>query len=318
MAGRRPPGTNTGTLRATAWRLPPIRTDNRTYEVRQVQDAFEVYELVDHETGTTARVAPARGGLLVGMTVGGQELFYLDRQSFVDPAQNVRGGNPILFPIAGPLRDNRVEYQGRAFEMKQHGVARLMPWRVVSTSDEGAATLVMELTATEDTLKAYPWNFTLRFTWRLQGRRLELLQSYRNGSDVPMPIHIGFHPYFTISDKSNLRLDIPATRLQDTVKWEEHAYTGTMDWTQDVIDVVFLDVSAQTAGFTDSGRRVRVGVEYDRLFKYLVFWTLKDKPFICLEPWSGRRFSMNSGEDLLHVPPSGTLDTRIAFTGETY
>ena len=41
------------------------------------------------------------GGIVTRFAAFGRELLYLDRKTFADPAANVRGGNPVLFPSPG-------------------------------------------------------------------------------------------------------------------------------------------------------------------------------------------------------------------------
>jgi galactose mutarotase-like enzyme len=251
--------------------------------------------------------------MATAFSVGGQDLFYLDHETFADPKQNVRGGNPILFPIAGPLQDDHIDFGGKAYQMRQHGFARLLPWQVAERGTDDGAWITLELTANEETRRVYPWEFKLRFTYRLIGSRLTISQVYENGSDVAMPMHIGFHPYFQVADKQRLSLTIPATRYQDTADGGEHPFAGSLDWDQDVIDIVFLDVNERQAAIFDRVRQVGVRLTYDETFKYLVLWSLRDRPFVCLEPWSGRRFTLNSGKDRIEVPARGRVECRIEF-----
>jgi galactose mutarotase-like enzyme len=51
-------------------------------------------------------------------------------------------------------------------------------------------------------------------------------------------------------------------------------------------------------------------------YRTLVFWTVADKNFYCLEPWTGPRNSLNTGTDLLHVAPGETLSTRVTFAAK--
>ena len=63
---------------------------------------------------TQAKIAPARGGLLTSFSVDNTEIFYLDRETFNDVIKNVRGGIPLLFPNAGPLKVS-------LYNLPQHG-----------------------------------------------------------------------------------------------------------------------------------------------------------------------------------------------------
>lgn len=283
-------------------------------KVSQGKDVFEYVELVDEAGGSSARIAPSRGGLAYSFKVKGREALQLDRASFEDTTKNVRGGVPVLFPICGPLKEDKYEADGKTLTMKQHGFGRLMAWKVVNTSTSPVASMTMELTPDDATRKAYPWEFVVRYTYELSGNELKLVQEYTNNSKTPMPIHAGFHPYFRLGDKSKTRLEIPATRYEDTVAWKQHDFHGTLDYGQDVIDIVFLDMKKNEASIVDEAERVRVTVKHDAPFKYVVFWTTKGNNFVCIEPWTGRRFTLNSGNDLIRVEPGKTFKTWVSFS----
>ena len=85
----------------------------------------------------TAQIVPARGGIVTALAVGGRDLLFLDRATLEDPAKNVRGGIPILFPFAGKLEDERFLPAGT--RMKQHGFGRNKPWAVRAQSAEPCA-----------------------------------------------------------------------------------------------------------------------------------------------------------------------------------
>lgn len=295
-------------------------------QVTTGKDVFEYVELIDEAGGSSARIAPARGGLAYSFKVKGREALQLDRASFEDPTKNVRGGVPVLFPICGPLKDDRYQADGKTLTMKQHGFGRLMAWKVAATSTSPTASMTMELTPDDATRAAYPWDFLVRYTYELAGSTLKLDQDYTNKSKTPMPIHAGFHPYFRLGDKNRTRLEIPASRYEDTVAWTQHDFDGILDWTKDVIDIVFLDMQKQEASIVDEAEKVRITVKQDRPFKYVVFWTTSGKKgersgdtfkgnnFVCIEPWTGRRFTLNSGNDLIQVQPGATLKTWVSFT----
>src|SRR5438552_3652936 len=78
-----------------------------------------------------AEVLPQRGGLVTRFAVGRDEVLYLDPTTLVDRTKNVRGGIPVLFPIAGRLGGDRYLIDGASYPMRQHGLARQAPWSVI-------------------------------------------------------------------------------------------------------------------------------------------------------------------------------------------
>jgi hypothetical protein len=54
------------------------------------------WEFSDPSSGDLLRIVPERGGLISGWRCAGHEVVYLDLERFLDPAQSVRGGFPVL------------------------------------------------------------------------------------------------------------------------------------------------------------------------------------------------------------------------------
>ena len=106
-------------------------------------------------SGDLLRVVPERGGLISDLRCGDMEVVYLDLERFLDPAQSVRGGFPVLFPITGALPNNQLPLPQGTFTLAQHGFARQLPWQMEPLADGRGVAL--ELSDTPETLQAYPF-----------------------------------------------------------------------------------------------------------------------------------------------------------------
>ena len=158
--------------------------------------------------GISARVAPERGALVTSLQRDGREFLYLDQATFDDPAKNVRGGIPILFPICGPLGE------GTAYNMPQHGLARQARWTVLGQEQSWVE---LGLRANAETLKQFPWDFELRFRFSLDEHGLNLDQLFLNHSQTEMPFQTGLHPYFVV-ESGPLDWDLPVRSRRDNEK----------------------------------------------------------------------------------------------------
>jgi len=267
---------------------------------------YKTYTLQDKGSSSSIDVVPERGGIITSWRVNDRELLYLDAQRFANPELTVRGGIPILFPICGNLPENSYNYNGRQYNLKQHGFARDLPWEVAEQVTTDKASISLVLTSNEETLAVYPFEFKLIFNYQLKGNVLEISQRYINIGKEKMPFSSGLHPYFLAIDKSQLRFEIPAMQYKDQVTGAMRDNTGCFDPNIDEIDAAFEKVTGLAASSYDVSKDLRITVSYTAAYSTVVFWTVKGKDYFCLEPWTAPRNSMNTGDRLLYLEPGAS------------
>lgn len=284
------------------------------FSIAPHQQQYKTYTLSDHSTNSRIEVVPERGGIITRWSVEDQELLYLDQERFTNPELTVRGGIPILFPICGNLPHNAYTYNHRTYHLKQHGFARDLPWTVKELTTEGCAAITLALKSSDQTRAVYPWDFEIVFTYQVKGNALEIIQHYTNCGEGVMPFCTGLHPYFWTPDKSKLRFEIPSTKYRDQKTKEMDYFIGTFDTEQDEVDVALEQLTGLAATAIDSGRGLRLILYYNSTYSTVVFWTLKDKDYYCLEPWSAPRNAMNTGKHLIYLRPGETAQTLVRLT----
>jgi galactose mutarotase-like enzyme len=284
--------------------------------IARQQKQYETYILTDEQAQSRLEVVPERGGIITQWSLQEQDILYLDRDRFADPNLSVRGGIPLLFPICGNLPNNTYTHQGQQYQLKQHGFARDLPWKVTASSEatQNPVSLTLVLDSNDQTRSLYPFDFQLAFTYQIKDNTLEIQQRYTNHSNEPMPFSSGLHPYFLTSDKTQLEFEIPASEYQDQITKEIHQFSGSFDLSRDELDLVFPQITERSASVTDKGRACKIALGYSDLYSTLVFWTVKGKDFYCLEPWSAPRNALNTGEHLSELPPGGSYEASFSIT----
>jgi galactose mutarotase-like enzyme len=283
------------------------------YEVIQTQDPLETHLLVDHEAKARVVLAPARGGMVTRFIVGHTNVLYLDTDTLKDPTKNVRGGIPVLFPIAGRLTDDKYQVDGVTYTMKQHGFARNLPWAIVDQATDGGARLGLALTPNHVTRPQYPFEFRLAITYVLSEGRLTVQVRASNTGERPMPIQPGLHPYFQLADRNKraARVVTDATQAYDNRTGATIALREPIDLSGDVVDLHILDHWPRSVRLTrpeDRDLDLWLGVP-DRV---LVVWTERGRDFVCVEPWAAQRNAFNDGRALL-VAPGTTYETNFSI-----
>ena len=283
------------------------------YEVIRTEDPLETHLLVDHEAKARVVLAPTRGGMVTRFIVRDTNVLYLDADTLRDPVKNVRGGIPVLFPIAGRLTDDKYQYEGVTYTMKQHGFARNMPWAIVDQATDGGARLGLALTATAMTRAQFPFEFRLAVTYVLSEGRLTVQTRVSNLGERNMPLHPGLHPYFQLADRNKgaARVVTDATRAFDNRTGSTVALREPIDLAADVVDMHVLDHWPRTVRLTrpeDRDLELSLGVP-DRV---LVVWTERGRDFVCVEPWTARANALNDGA-ATQVLPGGTHETTFSI-----
>lgn len=242
---------------------------------------------------------------------------------------------PILFPHTGRLKNGTLTVDGKDYESKPHGFARIMEHRLVS---QGEDALVLELTDCEETLASWPFAFRLVSTFTLDGDTLHHTLTVENHSERQMPFGIGFHPGFalpfdgehTLRDYE-LRFDNPESPI--CLATDGGLISGEHYWLGNNMRAIEIDehlfdndshcmtgLSSRTLGLyeKDTGRGVVCSI---RSFPYVLIWSKPGEPkFICIEPWNSLPSPAHGGTDWDEKPaaailePGATWDTTLSMS----
>ena len=264
-------------------------------------------EVLRVDNGEAAfEVCPARGALVTSWSTQGREQLFLDASTFADFSKNVRGGIPVLFPIAGPALSEGAS-------LKQHGFARTSPW---AEGSEGDGVVALRLTSSQATLAQFPHEFELIYRLGLDGATLRLEWSVRNTGASPMPLQLGLHPYFQVplADKAGARVDVPTTPSRGwnnrTLAFEPVSASPAFDGPE--LDVHLLEM--REPGTVLRTAHSTVELRWSPTFQALVMWTLPGQPFICVEPWSSPTALARGDEPLPLLAPRAVASFWLALS----
>ena len=102
---------------------------------------------------------------------------------------------PVLFPIVGCLKGDAAESAQGPVRLKRHGIARLYDHEIAENT---GSSVTFELTSTEETRAAYPYDFRLNMTYAVDGTSLAQTFEVTNTGDVDLPFTLGGHPAFNV------------------------------------------------------------------------------------------------------------------------
>lgn len=252
--------------------------------------------IIELKKGNLRAAARTLGGELVSLKDGnGQEYIWEGDPAFWS------GQNPILFPIVGSLKDGKVDIGGRLYEMGRHGFARRMEFTPV---EQGEDFVTLELRENEETLKCYPFPFSLRVTHRLLEDGFSTTFSVTNTGSAPMPFCVGGHTAIRIPEGERLEdyelvfdvLEQADSHLLNPQGIIRHDGRKPMlDGNRIALDyntfaemdtIIFSMLRSGNVSLVhqETGRGVRLDFHE---FPMVAFWTKPGAPFLCLEPWQG-------------------------------
>lgn len=210
------------------------------------------------------------------------------------------GRSPLLFPIVGAVKDDRIQVDGHHYTLKKHGFARTSVFEVVETTSSLAR---FRLASSEAIREVYPFDFLLEVVYRIEGHTLSITATVTNPGQRPLPASFGFHPAFRwplpyggTKDDHEIRFEhaepAPIRRLNGSLIGRE-AHPTPMEGhrlaLQDELfatDALILDQLASRAVEYGVPGRHSIRVTFPNI-PHLGIWTKPGAPFICIEPWHG-------------------------------
>jgi aldose 1-epimerase len=293
-----------------------------TYTAQQTGD---VVRLEDGTTGTTVSIVPSVGNIAFELTVNGQNVLRWPFASIDEfKAKPAMSGIPFLGPWANRLDEQAFYANGKryAFDMELGNVRGAIPihgflttnthWRVVEVkadAESAWATSRLEFFKEPAWMKQWPFAHTIEITHRLHGGVLEVRTTITNLSDEPMPVAIGFHPYYQLTDsgrddwrisiaaRTHWRLapnKVPTGETEPIERLFPQPAAATLRGYD--LDDVFGDLIRDANGratMSVAGTSQRLDIALGPNFRSVVVWSPKGSAFICIEPMAGITDALN-------------------------
>src|SRR3954464_7949306 len=276
--------------------------------MRRSADAIE---LEDAAHRTAVAIAPSAGNPTRTMTVNGK---------------NILGplGIPFLAPWANRLDEQAFYANGKRYALNMglgnvrggarpiHGILQAAVWEVVEAkADDGAAwvTSRLDFVSQPDWMAQFPFAHTIVMTHRLRDGVLDITVALQNLSAEPMPVAIGFHPYFRLTDAPRDTWTIAVGARTEWVLADDKIPTGE---TRPIdrrfpdpraavlrdhdLDHVFGDLIRNGSGeaaMSVAGKHETIGVVFGPNYRAAVVYAPKGRDFICFEPMAAITDALN-------------------------
>ena len=327
------------------------------YAARQDGD---VIHLQDAGAQITVSIVPGVGNVAFDMNVKGHKILRFPYGSIDEFRKSPRlSGIPFMGPWANRLDEQAFYANGKKYSFNMdlgnvrgkipiHGFLSYMPWQVVEAKADGHSAWVtsrLEFYRQPSWMAQFPFAHTLYMTYRLQNGVLEVETRVENLSAEAMPIAIGYHPYFQLTDSARDEWTISLDARSEWLLTPEKIPTGETRPIERLLpnpkqavlrdldlDHVFGDLVRDATGravMSVTGKSQRIDVAFGPNYRAAVVYAPKptdrqpDPPsqgfggardggrnFICFEPMAGITNALNLAhrgiyKELQSIPPGG-------------
>ncbi|PYT27184.1 MAG: hypothetical protein DMG58_20790 [Acidobacteria bacterium] len=331
-------------MKSLAWALVlPIVTEAANYSAKKgTADGIEIVQLADRAHATEVSIVPSVGNIAYAMTVHGKNILWSPFKSLAEmKAKPALCGVPFLEPWANRLDQDAFYANGRKYLLNAdlgnvrrdpnqkpiHGLLLFSPyWKVtkLEAGDHAArVTSRLEFWRYPELMAQFPFAHAVEMTYKLAGGTLEVETLLENESIDPMPVGVGYHPYFQVPDtpRDQCKVHVAAREHLELspllIPTGEHTpvtYPDPVSLATTQLDDVFSHLvrgKDERAEFWVEGGGKKISVVYGPKYTVAVIYAPPGKDFICFEPMSAITDAFNlahSGiyKKLQSIPPGGT------------
>jgi aldose 1-epimerase len=301
------------------------------YTAQKANDhGVEVIRLSDEKRGVSVSIAPSLGNRAYELKVHGQNLLYFpfpDASAFQSGGGRGLSGIPFLAPWANRTSGASFWANGKRYVFNPdlgslrldpngiaiHGMLTSSPlWEVTevkATAKSAHVTSRLAFWKYPDLMANWPFAHEYEMTYTLEDGTLQVTTTIRNLSTKPMPVSIGFHPYFNLPGvpRAETSVSLPVSTHVETdshlvatgeltpvtfpaeVSLKDHTfddgYTG-----------IIRDGSGKATFSTQAGSR-KIEVIYGPRYQVAVVYAPPGQNYVCFEPMTAVTNGINLAHD---------------------
>jgi aldose 1-epimerase len=288
----------------------------------------EVIHLTDSVRSVEIGVVPSVGDRVYEFRIKGKNILYFptDVGAFKASGGKAFNGIPVLMPWANRMagggfwaNNNWYPFNGKLGTVRlgqgdiaMHGMLTASPyWKVTAVKADRKSAYVttrLEFWKYPNMMANWPFAQEYEITYRLTDGALEVSTTVMNLSTEPMPISIGYHPYFNVPDvpRAETTIHIAARKhvetdahLVATGEMKPNTLPAEVSLRDHTFDDGFTDLirgENQRATFSVQGGGKKIEVIYGPKFQVAVVYAPPKQNYVCFEPMA----AITNGVNLAH------------------
>lgn len=270
--------------------------------------------LISLKNNSAAAVIDTLGAQLISLKDRNEKEYMWQRDpSFWDRT------SPVLFPAIGNSRGQKTIFDGQYYELARHGFARDMEFQIKKQTKD---TVSLEMKATEETKRSYPYEFRFAMKYKLAESGIEIEYEVENLDSKTMYYCIGAHPGFNCpleagehfedyrlcfekeEDCQAVVYDLEKMEFDRKSPGYHIDHTRIVPLKYELFDrnaVYFESLKSKKVSLIHGSDQKGVEVSFED-FASVAFWTPEGKkaPFLCIEPWNGSAICSDEDDEFAH------------------
>ena len=236
---------------------------------------------------------------------------------------------PVLFPIVGRLKDGKYSYDGKDYIMSIHGFVLDAPFTTLGAKENS---IILTYEDTPETREIYPFSFTFRVIFTLQGNALEVVYQVINKTDGPMYFSCGSHEGYRCPRNEG------ETFEDYYLEFEKEAVYSSLLPSPNVLltksnypilenkkilplnyelfkhdSIVLANIPSNRVALCSRKSTARIEIAYEDC-PHLGLWTRTGASYICIEPWYGLPDFEDTDGQLVNKPGIISLEKSDVFS----
>ena len=318
------------------------------------ESGVPVIHLIDLARRMEVSIAPSIGNMAYAFSVNGKNVLWFP---FQNPAElkthTTLCGIPFLAPWANRIDGDAYWVNGKQYALNPalgnirrdghfkpiHGLLNFSPaWTLAAAGADAHAayaTSRLEFWKHPEMMAQFPFAHEISMTYRLASGTLEVETVVVNYCTEPMPVAVGYHPYFRLHDapRDAWKVHVAARAhilldefLLPTGQRQAAGFADPHSLRIHPLDDVFTELIRErdgTAQFWVEGGGERITVTYGPKYPVAVVFAPAGRDFICFEPMTALTNAFNLAhagiyQEMQRIEPAGQWRESFWITPEGF
>jgi aldose 1-epimerase len=301
---------------------------------KRIVDSIETIRLVDSSHAVEVSICPSVGNIAFDIRAHGKAILMSPPSLGEWKQKPSQAGVPFLAPWANRLDGDAYWANGKRYLLNRdvveirrdpaglpiHGLLLFASaWQVKRLQADAQAAEVtsrLEFWKHPEWMAQFPFAHSIEMTHRLSGGILEVRTTIENHSTDPMPLVIGFHPWYQMPDapRDQWKVRLPvrehyvlSRKLIPTGETKPLDLPNPMALAGRQLDDVFGGVDSNSEFSLEANGR-KISVRFGPKFPIAIVYAPDTRDVVCFEPMTGLTNGFNLAHDglfknLQSVPP---------------